>query len=484
MGYVKMNLSTFIRMSRFLIVLSCGLSVVNLADVEEQKNNNQKRGNGSRIVARHLYLPSDEPDFVLPEVIDNRVRNSIFRPLTTPNVILAPSIELIRSPFQRDGYRYIPPVTKQATTMSAAKFQRDEVDTSSHVRISSMSCRNIDDEIFFRASLLSPKLFDYPVIEGATSDLCKIIKINDEYRFDLRNELFWNCGVHDCSTDNGRFYCLNLRFPAISGLKVKDDIKVLLRCRTQEKITSHVKRINLKTLDTSARMAPRVATGGHKNAFETEVGLYRKTLGSDHQFDVKIQPGGAVILGEEILLRAAIREGDGWKYSRISDVTVHYVENNRQKKIMNSMWILDSSGCLNPDVHEICSREQYRVTPLESYLIFQAFMFDNMKETDEMIMNVKVTGCLDGSDCILNCPGGHVRKSRSLNNIHNQTIDWLDGISFRVIKPIEVEKRNFSKSNHMIIPYILSAFILLAIIALLYTINILYKQKNRKSQNF
>lgn len=61
----------------------------------------------------------------------------------------------------------------------------------------------------------------------------------------------------------------------------------------------------------SARMAPRVATGGHKNAFETEVGLYRKTLGSDHQFDVKIQPGGAVILGEEILLRAAIREGDG-----------------------------------------------------------------------------------------------------------------------------------------------------------------------------
>lgn len=58
-------------------------------------------------------------------------------------------------------------------------------------------------------------------------------------------------------------------------------------------------------------MAPRVATGGHKNAFETEIGLYRKTLGSNHLFDSRIQPGGTVILGEEILLRVAVREGDG-----------------------------------------------------------------------------------------------------------------------------------------------------------------------------
>lgn len=58
-------------------------------------------------------------------------------------------------------------------------------------------------------------------------------------------------------------------------------------------------------------MAPRVATGGNKNIFETEVGLYRKTLGSEHLFDAKIQPGGTVILGEEILLRVAVRDGDG-----------------------------------------------------------------------------------------------------------------------------------------------------------------------------
>lgn len=58
-------------------------------------------------------------------------------------------------------------------------------------------------------------------------------------------------------------------------------------------------------------MVPRIATGGHKNTFETEVGLYRKALGSDNLFDAKIQPGGTVVLGEEILLRIVVRDGDG-----------------------------------------------------------------------------------------------------------------------------------------------------------------------------
>lgn len=168
----------------------------------------------------------------------------------------------------------------------------------------------------------------------------------------------------------------------------------------------------------------------------------------------------------------------GWRYSRISDVTVHYIENKKSKKIMNSMWILDSNGCLNPQIQEISSREQYRVNPLESYLIFKAFMFDNMVESDEMIMNVKVTGCLDGSDCTLNCPAGHVRKARSLEQ-HNQTINWLDDISFRVILPNQQKQQRYF-NTHMIIPYILSVFILIALIALVCTVKILLKQRNHK----
>lgn len=58
-------------------------------------------------------------------------------------------------------------------------------------------------------------------------------------------------------------------------------------------------------------MSPRIATGGDKNIFETDIGLYRKAFGSDNLFDAKIQPGGTVILGEKILLRVVVRDGDG-----------------------------------------------------------------------------------------------------------------------------------------------------------------------------
>lgn len=169
----------------------------------------------------------------------------------------------------------------------------------------------------------------------------------------------------------------------------------------------------------------------------------------------------------------------GWKYSRLSDVTINYIENKRQKRIMNSVWILDSNGCLNPDVRDICSREQYRISALESYLIFEAFMFDNMRETDELIMNVKVTGCMDGNDCLLNCPAGHARKTRSLEHSRNNTRDWLNDISFRVVLP-KREDSSFSSQTHMIIPYVLSCFILAAIGSLICTIKVVQNQRTRR----
>lgn len=216
------------------------------------ENLTKRGGNSSRIVARHLYLPPEVPDFTLPEVIDNRVRNIFLRPLATHPIIVPPSIDL-RTPFASENYRYLPPATKQTTVTTAANSQvhNNDDDTTGFVTVNSMSCRNNDDEIFFRATIIPTRKSGYPVIEAATGDSkCKITKINDEFKLDLNSDLFWNCGVQDCTTEVGRFYCLNLRFPAVSGLRLKEDIKILLRCRTQEKTTSHTKRINLKTLNT------------------------------------------------------------------------------------------------------------------------------------------------------------------------------------------------------------------------------------------
>ncbi|XP_063995571.1 uncharacterized protein LOC135172947 isoform X2 [Diachasmimorpha longicaudata] len=420
-----------------------------------------KNSNPSRAIGRHLYLPPEEATFVLPEVIENRVRSVFARPSQSPDILLK-----------------APSPSEATTSLSyAANDQKIlQSDVFSHINIS-MSCIHSEDEVYFRASISALKLRDTPIVQGSPGNgNCRIDRVGDEFKINFSGDLFWACGVRNCSTQLGKFYCLKLRFPAIPGILLKDDARVSMRCKAQERTTSRTRRFNVKAIDTSARMTARVATGGHKDSFETEIGLYRKTTGSDQLFDARIPSGGTVILGEEILLRAVVRDGDGWKYSKMSDVTINFIENKRQKKIMNSVWILDSNGCLNPEIREICSREQYKVSNLESYLIFEAFMFDNMSETDELIVNVKITGCLEGSDCILNCPASHVRKIRNVKTSQNNTIDWLNDISFRVVPPEKEYSRQPSKT-HIIIPYILSALILVAIAALLCTIKIMKNQK-------
>ncbi|KAI4499561.1 hypothetical protein M0802_005457 [Mischocyttarus mexicanus] len=347
------------------------------------------------------------------------------------------------------------------------------------IQIEEISCRDTDDDIFFKASIKTTTK-ESPVIDNAEDEkMCKIVKIKDEYTINLEKERFRYCGVVPCSTEIDKFYCLDLRFPSIPGLRLKDDSKITLRCKVQEKIISRTKQIKMKTLDTSARMVPRVVTGGFQNTLEIDVGLFRKTFHSDKVFDTRIQSGDTLILGEEVLLRVLVRDGNGWKYSRIGELTVHYVEKRQDKKVMNSLWILDTNGCLNSDVREICSREQYRISPLETYLIFQAFMFENMKENDEMILTVKVTGCLEGDDCILNCPAGHNRRSKRFVQVYNNnnTIDWENDISFRVNLPKEKIQRENLSQFHLVVPYVFVGFTLSIIVALLCTIRMILKRR-------
>lgn len=58
-------------------------------------------------------------------------------------------------------------------------------------------------------------------------------------------------------------------------------------------------------------MVPRVVTGGSQNTLEIDVGLFRKTFHSEKVFDTRIQSGDTVILGEEVLLRVLVRDGNG-----------------------------------------------------------------------------------------------------------------------------------------------------------------------------
>lgn len=156
-------------------------------------------------------------------------------------------------------------------------------------------------------------------------------------------------------------------------------------------------------------------------------------------------------------------------------MTVHYIEERQQQKIINSLSILDKDGCLNSDVRDICPREQYLASPLESYLIFQAFMFEGMKETDEIFFTVKAMACLDPADCVLDCPAGHVRRARSIPD-RNDTAEWQDDIILRVVLPKYATR---TSQNNLAI--LLSAVALLALIGLLWFVKALFCQKISKS---
>jgi len=64
-----------------------------------------------------------------------------------------------------------------------------------------------------------------------------------------------------------------------------------------------------------ARNIPGVLNGGAENALNIDVGLFRKTYNSKNIFDTKIQSGGTVVLGEEILLRVLINGNDSKRFS-------------------------------------------------------------------------------------------------------------------------------------------------------------------------
>ncbi|KAL6442035.1 hypothetical protein ACFW04_002399 [Cataglyphis niger] len=467
--------------------------------------NFHRKYNISKVAVLHDgYLPpASIPDVFLPEVIDNRNVIGTNETRNYPNVLYHPSDRDSLRALTRKGLqdmRYLGGTGLQASqhhrrpAFSQGKHSRQTTtqfpppapslpalgetpaSLANRINVEEMSCQNTGDELFFRASIKVPRNSAPPVIDNVMRETCQVIAVRDSYRINFERDQVWDCGVVDCSAEGNRSYCLELRFPMISGLRLRDDHRVTLRCKTQDKIAYHTKQINVKTLEVKTRNIPSMLNGGSKNALDVDVGLFRKTYNSENIFDTRIQSGGTVVLGEEILLRVLVNGDDGWRHSKIGQVTMHYVEERQQQKVVNSLWILDKDGCLNSDVHEICPREQYMASSLESYLIFQAFMFDGMKETDEISLTVKAMACLEPVDCVLDCPAGHIRRARNVPD-RNNTVEWQDDIILRVVLP----KYESRISQNYYLAILLMIMALLALIAILWIIKTSLRRRTIKS---
>ena len=59
--------------------------------------------------------------------------------------------------------------------------------------------------------------------------------------------------------------------------------------------------------------------GGHE--FKSEIGLFRQLAGTQ-LFAARVQSGSQIELGENVQLRSIVRSGDGWNFSKLTDVII------------------------------------------------------------------------------------------------------------------------------------------------------------------
>ncbi|KAH8297009.1 hypothetical protein KR044_003318 [Drosophila immigrans] len=293
---------------------------------------------------------------------------------------------------------------------------------------------------YFRAILkldnflgASPVLDNYS--ENEQSRHCELKMSRSFLLLDIAGPDFERCGVHACGQD----LCLRIRFPAIRGLRTGSDSILTLNCKVQDRVASKVQALKMGVAnDVQARNSGTYARGGNQNRFRTHVELLRR---GTNGYTRHLETNGAVQLGEDLLLRAHVLSGDGWNYTKLSDVQLQRL--SPVGEVLNSAQLITSSGCLNPAMQSICAHEPNFEPPLGQRLHFRSIMFPGMLSGDLLVMSMRITGCLDHEDCQVkpqDCQPGVAQRRRrntSPNTTHvNPTeASELSHIAFRVNMP-------------------------------------------------
>ena len=178
-----------------------------------------------------------------------------------------------------------------------------------------------------------------------------------------------------------------------------------------------------------------VAQGGGNSKFRTQVGIFRR-LGDS--FVRPLEANGVVQLGEDLMLRMQTRQGDGWNFTRITDISMQRM--GATGEVVNSVSLVSNNGCLNPSMKSISTVPPQFEPPLGQKFGFRAVMFQGMRSGDEVVMSIRLMGCVNRNDC--ETSPGHCIGGRTTGRIRRETTDKEDHvevtrISFRVADPQE-----------------------------------------------
>lgn len=222
-------------------------------------------------------------------------------------------------PFQDEELDYDPPDNSYLPPASGPYNQRNAKDIN-FFRSTSNALSNMKVELkdmkclqnpngFLRAQLQMHNIVDaFPVMDQDISDpRCEIRTLRKQVLVNIVSEDFDRCGVYNCGND----LCVRIRFPLIRGLRTRDDLGLTLQCKVQERVVGkvHTIKIGVSNGVQGRSSGGAVAHGGSGQQFRTQVGLFRRA--DENGFTQALQPGDSVQLGEELMLRAQARSGDG-----------------------------------------------------------------------------------------------------------------------------------------------------------------------------
>lgn len=231
-----------------------------------------------------------------------------------------------------------------------------------------------------------------------------------------------------------------------------------------------------------ARSIGAVAQGGGNSKFRTQVGIFRRNGDSFHR---PLDANGVVQLGEDLMLRMQTKQGDGWNYTKITDISMQRL--GSAGEVLNTASLVSHNGCLNPSMRSICTVPPQYEPPLGQRFGFRAVMFQGMKSGDEVVMSIRISGCVSKSDCdtTTHCGllknGGRIRRNAKKDEGEDHV--EITKISFRVADPLEKEREaNEWQSRSLIITWSCVGIALGFLGVIIFSLMIIYHVRNKVQQ--
>lgn len=151
------------------------------------------------------------------------------------------------------------------------------------------------------------------------------------------------------------------------------------------------------------------------------------------------------------MLRMQTKQGDGWNYTKITDISMQRIGTSGE--VLNTVSLVSNNGCVNPSMKSVCTIPPLYEPPLGQRFGFRAVMFQGMKSGDEVVMSIRIMGCINRRDCEqgqCNFVKGGTRRKRSHTDKDEDHFE-VTKISFRVADPQERDREAKEEESRSLI---------------------------------